>query len=144
MVISILKVSLFTAFVVLLSWKAVRGLVATEEVVRDRAYGAVATKPIQAGLVAIVTAAVCFGGYWFAEFSYLWLAIGIINLFVLLLIFGQSRVHDRAAGIDAVLALSMDKAQMAKQIRARRWESVGQIAVVLLWVYAWRNTLGIT
>lgn len=144
MLIGALKASIFAAFFILLGWKAVRGFNATEAVVRDRAYDDVAATPIQAGIQAFVTSAVCFGGYWFAEFPYLWLAIAIINLLVVILVSGKSLVHDQAAGLDAELALSIDKTRMARKIRARRWESVGQFSVILLWVYAWRNVLEIT
>lgn len=142
--IDALKFGIFATFVVLLGWKAVRGFVVTESAVRNRAYGEVATKPAQAAVVALLTAIVSFGGYWFAEFSYLWLAVSILNLLVAFLVFGQSRIHDRAAAMDAELSLAIDQAKMAMKFRSRRWESVGQIAIILVWGYAWRNALIIT
>jgi hypothetical protein len=142
--ISALKFGIFATFVILIGWKAVRGLVATEIVVRNRAYGEVATKPFKSVVVALLMAIVSFGGYWFANFSYLWLAVAIMNMFVAFLVFGQSHLHDRGAAMDAELALAIDRVQMAAKIRARRWESIGQVAIILVWAYAWHDVLEIT
>jgi hypothetical protein len=142
--IGALKLWIFASFVVLLGWKAVLGLVATETVVRNRAYGDVVTKPLKSAVVALLTAIVSFGGYWFAKFSYLWLAVAILNIFVAFLVFGQSRIHDQGVAMDAELALAIDHAQMTAKIRARRWESIGQIIVILAWAYAWHDVLAIT
>ena len=124
-----------------MGWKAIQGIVATKKVIRNRAYGYMAIKPFRASVAAILTAAISFGGYWFAELSYLWLGIAFVNLFTAFLVFGQSCIHDPAVGLDAELSLAMDSTQTARKIRTRRWESLGQIGIILVWIYAWRNVL---
>lgn len=138
-----LKLAIFASFVLLFGWKALNGIAATQSVVRDRVYGVTATKPIQSVSVALLTAALSFGGYLYAAIPYLWLAVAVINLFVAFLVLGQFKVHDRSAAIDAELALGIDEVAMTKKVRARRCEALGQVVIILIWVYAWHNELAI-